>query len=157
MAYGCSSASAGGILPERSSCPRCLNKSTRSRVQNVTASDDRRFFNATLRVLRVGCSWRDMHERCGKRKRTMSDIGNRRRSRLGRSAANSQSLRRTKLRSPTATDNQPGDPALSGSRVPTLRERFTALLLQTRSDPCAAPSSALPTGTVWDTAKARFG
>ncbi|WFU06280.1 transposase (plasmid) [Rhizobium sp. CB3171] len=28
--------------------------------------DNRRFFNGMLHVLRVGCPWRDMHERYGK-------------------------------------------------------------------------------------------
>ena len=30
------------------------------------AQDNRRFFNGMLHVLRVGCPWRDMHERYGK-------------------------------------------------------------------------------------------
>ena len=30
------------------------------------AGDNRRFLNGMLHVLRVGCSWRDMHERYGK-------------------------------------------------------------------------------------------
>ena len=30
------------------------------------AGDNRRFLNGTLHVLRVGCPWRDMHERYGK-------------------------------------------------------------------------------------------
>ena len=30
------------------------------------AGDNRRFFNGMLYVLRVGCPWRDMHERYGK-------------------------------------------------------------------------------------------
>lgn len=30
------------------------------------AGDNRRFFNGMLHVLRVGCPWRDMHERYGK-------------------------------------------------------------------------------------------
>jgi len=30
------------------------------------ACDNRRFFNGMLNVLRVGCPWRDMHERYGK-------------------------------------------------------------------------------------------
>ncbi|MBB3771626.1 transposase [Angulomicrobium tetraedrale] len=29
--------------------------------------DNRRFLNGMLYVLRVGCAWRDMHERYGKR------------------------------------------------------------------------------------------
>ncbi|MFK4260079.1 transposase [Agrobacterium tumefaciens] len=28
--------------------------------------DNRRFFNRMLHILRVGCPWRDMHERYGK-------------------------------------------------------------------------------------------
>ena len=31
-----------------------------------TAHDNRWFFNGMLHVLRVGCPWRDMHERYGK-------------------------------------------------------------------------------------------
>jgi transposase len=31
------------------------------------AGDNRRFLNGMLHVLRVGCPWRDMHERYGKR------------------------------------------------------------------------------------------
>jgi transposase len=30
------------------------------------AGDNRRFLNGLLHGLRVGCAWRDMHERCGK-------------------------------------------------------------------------------------------
>ena len=30
------------------------------------AHDNRRFLNGMLHVLRIGCPWRDMHERCGK-------------------------------------------------------------------------------------------
>ena len=30
------------------------------------AGDNRRFLNGMLHVLRVGCPWRDMHERYGK-------------------------------------------------------------------------------------------
>ena len=30
------------------------------------AGDNWRFLNGMLHVLRVGCPWRDMHERCGK-------------------------------------------------------------------------------------------
>ena len=42
------------------------------------SQDNRRFLNGMLHVLRVGCPWRDMHERYGKwtlRLRSLSTLG----------------------------------------------------------------------------------
>ncbi|WP_241213250.1 MULTISPECIES: transposase [unclassified Sphingomonas] len=39
------------------------------------AHDNRRFLNGMLHVLRVGCPWRDMHERYGKWTRFMCGSG----------------------------------------------------------------------------------
>ena len=39
------------------------------------AGDNRRFLNGMLHVLRVGCAWRDMHERYGKWNSVLSASG----------------------------------------------------------------------------------
>ena len=39
------------------------------------AQDSRRFLNGILYVLRVGCPWRDMHERYGKWNSVVSFLG----------------------------------------------------------------------------------